>query len=203
MKTFRSAFITGVLIVFPVIVTIEIFRWIVHTIEHTVRATLPTALLPFDFPGLGLVTALVLIIVTGAAAQNYLGRWIIETLDTWVKRTPVVGGLYGGIKKFLQTLLGQAKDDRFQGVVLVPFPRTGVYSIGFRTGSPDPKLKLPAPESAEDRWVNIFIPCTPNPTSGFYILAKESELRPLTMSVQEAFRIVISLGLVSSEEKKP
>ena len=198
MKRFRSAFITGILIVFPLIVTIEIFRWIVHTIENTVRGTLPTGLLPFDFPGLGLVTALVLILGAGMAAQNYLGRWIIETLDGWVKRTPVVGGLYGGIKKFLQTLLGQTKDDRFQGVVLVPFPREGVYSIGFRTGSPDPHLKLPANEG----WVNIFVPCTPNPTSGFYILAKESELRPLSMSVQEAFRIVISLGLVSSDEKK-
>ncbi len=198
MKRFRSAFITGILIVFPVIVTIEIFRWIVHTIEQAVRGTLLTTLLPFDFPGLGVVTALVLIFVTGAAAQNYLGRWIIETLDSWIRRISVVGGIYGGIKKFLQTLVGQTTDARFQGVVLVPFPGAGTYSIGFRTGAPDPKLKLPANEG----WVNIFVPCTPNPTSGFYILARESELRPLALSVQDAFRIVLSLGLVTSDEKK-
>jgi len=199
VKRLRSAFITGILIVFPVIVTIDIFRWIVRVVENTVRGTLPTALLPFDFPGLGVVTALVLILGAGIAAQNYLGKWLVDTLDSGIRRISVVGGLYGGIKKFLQTLLGQAKDDRFQGVVLVPFPRDGIYSIGFRTGEPDPKLKL----SREEGWVNIFVPCTPNPTSGFYILAREKELVPLSLSVQEAFRIVISLGLVSSDEKRP
>ena len=197
MKVLRTYFITGLLIVFPVLATIDIFRWVIRVVENSERGILPTALLPFDFPGLGFLIALSLILLAGMAAQNYLGRWLVDVLDHAIKKISVVGGIYGGIKKFLQTILGQKKDDRFQGVVLVPFPREGVYSIGFRTGAPDPKLHL----NKEEGWVNIFVPCTPNPTSGFYLLVKEKDLRPLSLSVQEAFKIVISLGLVSSEDQ--
>ncbi len=198
MKRIRTAFITGLLIVVPVIATLDIFRWLVRIVENTIRGLLPSAL-PVDFPGLGVLIALALILGTGVAAQNYFGQWLVDALDSGIKKISVVGGIYGGIKKFLQTILGRAKDDRFQGVALVPFPRAGVYSIGFRTGSPDPKLKL----LPEDGWVNIFVPCTPNPTSGFYLLVKEKDLVPLTISVQEAFRIVLSLGLVTSELNQP
>ena len=194
MKQIRNAFITGLLIVVPLIATLDIFRWLVHIVENTIRGLLPSAL-PIDFPGLGVVLATLLILITGIAAQNYFGQWLIDVLDAGIKKISVVGGIYGGLKKFLQTILGRAKDDRFQGVALVPFPHGGVYSIGFRTGSPDPKLNL----SSKDGWVNIFVPCTPNPTSGFYLLVKEADLIPLTISVQEAFRIVLSLGLVTSE----
>ncbi len=197
MKALRTYFITGLLIVFPVLATIDIFRWVIRVVENSVRGILPTALLPFDFPGLGFLIALGVILIAGMAAQNFLGRWLVDVLDQGIKKISLVGGIYGGIKKFLQTIVGQKKDERFKGVVLVPFPREGIYSIGFRTGSPDPKLQL----KAEDGWVNIFVPCTPNPTSGFYLLCKEKELVPLAINVQEAFRIVISLGLVTSEEK--
>lgn len=195
MKRFKNALAAGLLVLVPVLATVGVVRWLVETLDRIVRSLFPATPLPFDFPGLGLVSFFALVVLVGIVAQNYLGRAVFGALDLALKRVAFAGSIYGAARKLLETVLGP-KSDRFSGVVLVPFPRDGMWSIGFRTGEPDKKLAGALPT----RLVNVFVPCTPNPTSGFYLLVEETKLVPLDMSVQEAFRAVLSMGLVTSDE---
>lgn len=193
MKQFQRAFVTGILVLVPLLATIDILLWLVGSIDRSVSRFLPE--LPFNFKGFGVLIAFVMITIVGFLTQNMIGGWLVTAMDSSLRRIRVVGGLYSGIKKFLETIISP-RSDQFTGVVLVQFPRQGAYSIGFRTGKPDPKLAV------GKELTSVFVPCTPNPTSGFYLLIPESELLPLHISVQEAFKIVISMGLVTSEEAK-
>jgi uncharacterized membrane protein len=195
MKKMRAAFITGCMVLIPLLATVQLILWFIQTIDANIRNVFPTGLLPFDFRGLGIVLALVLIVITGLMTQNYIGRWFIAILDQGIRKLSIVGGIYSSIQKFLETVFHTGAD-QFHGTVLVQFPRNGIYSIGFRTGKPDSKLL----KMEEKRMANIFVPCTPNPTSGFYLLVPEAELISLDLSVQEAFRIIISMGMVTSDE---
>jgi uncharacterized membrane protein len=194
MKKFRTAFITGLLILVPFMATIDILRWFVRAVDTAARSYIPNFILKVDFPGFGVLLALVLIFIIGVLTQNFVGQWLVHLVDVGMRRLPVIGGLYSGIKKFLETILNP-KSDKFNGVVLIQFPREGTYSIGFRTGKPDAKLA-----GHGKNLVNVFVPCTPNPTSGFYLLVDEAQLVPLQLTVQEAFRVVVSMGIVTSEE---
>jgi uncharacterized membrane protein len=194
LKTFRTAFITGLLILVPLMATVDILRWFMSAVDTAVRQYIPNYILQVDFPGFGLLLALVLIFIIGLLTQNFVGQWLVQLLDMGMRKLPVVGGLYSGLKKFLETILNPSSG-KFNGVVLIQFPRAGIHSIGFRTGKPDPKLA-----SYGKNLVNVFVPCTPNPTSGFYLLVAEEELIPLQLSVQEAFRLVVSMGIVTSDE---
>ena len=194
MKTVRKTLLTGVLVLLPLILTLKVAIWFVRNIESTTRQFLPTFLLPFDFPGLGFLLALGVIFIAGLLAQNFMGSWLVGGFDRVFMRIPLGGSLYASIKKFLETVFTPRGTKQFSGVVLVPFPRSGIYSIGFRTGVPDSKIatKLSSPVA------NIFVPCTPNPTSGFYLLVPEAELIALDIPVQEALKIVLSMGIVTS-----
>ncbi len=192
MKQIRRAFVTGILILVPLVATMDILLWLIGSIDNSVSRFLPE--LPFTFQGFGVLIAIAVILLVGALTQNMMGNWVVNFIDSWLRKIHVVGGLYSGIKKFLETIISP-RGDQFHGVVLVQFPRAGVYSVGFRTGRPDPKLKL-----TDRDLTSVFVPCTPNPTSGFYLLVPETELKTLDISVQEAFKIVISMGLVTSEE---
>ncbi len=195
MKRIRTALVTGLLVLGPLVVTVDIFMWLVNSVDHMARKYIPTAALPFDFQGLGLLLALIIVILTGLLTQNYIGKWMIGVLDSLMKHIPLGGGVYSAIKKFLETIFGSNQAHQFKEAVLVQFPRAGTYSIGFRTGLPDHHVAKLLPK----KMVNVFVPCTPNPTSGFYIMLPEEELLPLDISVQEAFKIVISMGIVTSE----
>ncbi len=197
MKEFRNAFITGSLVLVPVVATLNLIFWLVGSLEQGVRNFLPTTLFPVDFPGLGLILSLGIILIVGFAAKNHLGMALFAATDSVLKRTPLAGGIYSTIRKFLETIFNPGSD-KFQGVVLVPFPSSSLLSIGFRTGKPDRRI---APAGQSDL-INVFVPCTPNPTSGFYLLVKESDTTPLDISVQDAFKIVISMGIVTLDENE-
>lgn len=199
MKRLRNAFVTGVLILVPAFATLDILMWLIRTVDRMVIRFFPDSLLPYRFHGLGVLMALGIILVVGGLTQNYVGTGIVNLFDTMIRRLGFIGGIYGSIKKFLETILNPSSD-KFKGVVLVEFPRNGVYSIGFRTGQPAAKI----PHREAKHLVNVFVPCTPNPTSGFYILVPEETLIPLDMTVQEAFKNVISMGIITedSEGKK-
>lgn len=197
MKELRNAFITGVLVLVPIIATLNLIFWLINTLEGNVRSYLPTQHLPFDFPGLGLLLALSIIVFIGIVAKNHLANAIFVFFDAILKRTPLAGGIYGTIKKFLETMLNP-QSDKFHDAVLVKFPSTGLISIGFRTGKPDKRISA----HLEPGYVNVFVPCAPNPTSGFYLLVKESDLIPLDIPVQSAFKIAISMGIVTLDENE-
>jgi uncharacterized membrane protein len=195
MKSLRAAFLTGFLVLVPLLATVQLLFWFIRTVDSNIRGFFPSGILP-DFGGLGLILALSLIFLTGVLAQNYIGRFVVGLFDSSIRRVSIIGGIYGSIKKFLETILNP-HDDQFQGTVLVEFPNPGIYSVGFRTGHPDPKIT----RASSKNLVNVFIPLTPNPTSGFYLLVPEEKLIALDLSVQEAFKIVVSLGIVTSEEE--
>jgi len=195
MKKLRDAFLTGFLVLVPLLATIQLVVWFVQTLDENIRSVFPAHILPFDFKGLGVVFVITLILMTGLFAQNFVGELLVKIFDKSIRKVTIVGGIYSSIKKFLETIFHQGTD-QFHGTVLVQFPRQGIYSVGFRTGKPDPKLVKNNPK----KLANIFVPCTPNPTSGFYLLVPEEELTPLDLSVQEAFKIIISMGIVSSED---
>jgi len=152
-----------------------------------------------DYPGAGLAGVFLLILIAGVLTQNIIGQGMVNLLDSGVKKLPLVGGIYSTIKKFLATIVNPGSD-KFSGVVLIQFPRTGVYSIGFRTGKPDSRVVPKTLDNEHAHFVNVFVPCTPNPTSGFYLWVKEEDLTPLDMTVQEAFKTVVSMGIVTTEE---
>lgn len=195
MKRIRAAFMTGCLVLIPVFGTAQLILWLIRSVDSSLRNIFPTSYLPLDFAGLGIVLALTLIIFTGFLTQNYIGQVIVGVVDHGIRKVTFVGGIYSSIRKFLETILTPG-GDKFHGVVLVSFPREGIYSVGFRTGKPDHRLI----QDKSKQLVNIFVPCTPNPTSGFYLLVPESELVSLNMSVQEAFKIIISMGMVTQDE---
>lgn len=194
MKKLRDALVTGLLVLVPLVATIQILFWFFNSIDNNLRGLFPSFLWKIDFRGLGILLGLSLLLIVGTLTQIYAGKWLLNILDKGISTIPLVGNIYSGIKKFLETVFNP-NTEQFHGTVLVQFPREGIYSIGFRTGKPDSHLqaKLAKPMT------NVFVPCTPNPTSGFYLLVAEAELIPLELSVQEAFKIVISMGIVNTE----
>lgn len=198
LKNIQTSLLTGVLILVPFIATIKILKWLILTVNNLATEHLPESMVQ-KYPLIGIVFVLAAIVILGALAQNFIGQYLVNLLDHGVRKLPFVGGIYGTIKKFLENFV-QPGGDKFHGVVLIQFPRNGVYSIGFRTGKPDSHL-IPKSFLTEGKKItNVFIPCTPNPTSGFYLLVDESELVPLDISVQEAFKIVVSMGIVTTDE---
>lgn len=194
MKKLRRLFITGFLVLIPVLATADIFLWVIRRADSSARYYIPEGLIPFDFSGLGVVVAVTIIFIVGALTQNYIGTWIVKRLDQIVTKFPLVGGIYKAIKQFLETILNP-QNDQFKQAVIAEFPKPGVYSIGFLTGEPDSRLA----HGQKEKMVNVFFPMTPNPTSGFYVLFPESELIELKMPVQEAFKTLISMGIVTTE----
>ncbi len=190
--------ITGVLVLAPLMATINILRWLIVNLDATVSQYLP-AKITQDYPGIGLAAVFLLILITGIVTQNIIGQGLVNLLDSGVKKLPLVGSIYTTIKKFLATIVNPGSD-KFSGVVLIQFPRGGVYSIGFRTGKPDSRIIPKALDDEHARFVNVFVPCTPNPTSGFYLWVKEEDLIALDLSVPEAFKIVVSMGIITGEE---
>lgn len=198
MKSLRTAILTGVLVLAPLMATINILRWLIVNLDAMVSQYLP-AKVTHDYPGAGLAGVFLLILLVGVLTQNIIGQGMVNLLDSGVKKLPLVGGIYTTIKKFLATIVNPGSD-KFSGVVLIQFPRTGVYSIGFRTGKPDSRVVPKTLDNEHAHFVNVFVPCTPNPTSGFYLWVKEEDLTPLDMTVQEAFKTVVSMGIVTQDE---
>jgi uncharacterized membrane protein len=198
MKKLRTAMLTGLLVLAPLMATINILRWLIVNLDAMVSQYLPSKITQ-SYPGVGLAIVFLLILLAGVLTQNIIGQGLVSLLDSGVKKLPLVGSIYTTIKKFLATIVNPGSD-KFSGVVLVQFPRTGVYSIGFRTGKPDARIIPKVLDDEHAHFVNVFVPCTPNPTSGFYLWVKEEDLTPLDISVQEAFKTVVSMGIVSGEE---
>lgn len=196
MRKLRNAFVTGFLVLVPVLATVDILRWFIRFLEAGTRTYLPTNLLPFDFWGLGLLISLMIILVTGILAQNYFGTWLIRKIDRLMRKFPLIGGIYSAIKKFLETIFNPAST-QFKQAVLIEFPREGVFSIGFLTGPVDSAIQ----DKRKESLVNVFIPLVPNPISGYYLVVPKDEVIPLDISVQDAFKICISMGIVGAEHE--
>jgi uncharacterized membrane protein len=187
----KKHLLTGLLIWIPLVITL----WVLHLIVSTMDLSL--SVLPGEwvrsiyFPGLGLILTLVVVWATGVFASNLLGREIIHFWEAVLRRIPVVNSIYGGVKQVSDTLLkpgGQA----FRKALLVQYPRAGSWTVAFQTGAPTGEIK----SRLEGEFVSVYVPTTPNPTSGFLLMMPRSEVIELSISVEEALKYVVSMGVV-------
>ncbi len=183
----RNAFVTGLLIFIPLAITIFIVYWAVTTVEDVLKPLFSKS--PYYFPGFSIIILLVTILALGAIGTHAIGQKIILKLENILRKIPLIRTVYTGVREAMRALL-TSDIERLKGVVLVEYPRRGVYAIGFTSGSRIDK----AERVTEKRLVNVFIPTSPNPTSGLVVLIPEDELIYSDISVEEAMKIIISGG---------
>jgi len=199
---FRTWLVTGLLIWIPPAVTFLVVRFLVNLVDGILTVAperwQPDALLGFHVPGLGVLLALVILLVTGMLFANLLGRQLVTAWERLLGRIPFVGPLYRGSKQVAETVL--APDGKaFRKVVLIRWPHHDSRAIAFVTGTALGEVQ----EKTHERLVAVFLPTTPNPTSGFILLVPEADIVPLDMTVEDAFRLVVSLGVVVPEWPPP
>jgi uncharacterized membrane protein len=194
-RRLRNYLIAGLLIWIPIMVTL----WVVRLLSRVLDQSLlllppgwrPEALFGRYIPGVGIILSLLLLLVTGLVVRNLFGRQIVQGLEDLVRRIPVVGAVYGGAKTFSETVLTDTGRS-FKQVVMVEFPRKGMYSIGFITAE---ELEEVQAKTAQDVTC-VFVPTTPNPTTGFLTMIARDEVVHLDMTVDEAFKMLLTLGVV-------
>ena len=200
-KAIKRYLITGLLVWLPITITLWVVTYIVSTTDHLFNL-LPTQWQPesylgFNIPGLGFILAIVVLFITGVLGANVLGRKVIEGWDSLLGRIPVVKSIYSSVKKVSESLLSD-NSRSFKTPVLVPFPQPDIWTIAFVSGDVPQALREALPEDNE--YIAVYVPTTPNPTGGYYIFVRKKDIRPLTMSVDEALKYVISLGMVMPDD---
>ncbi len=201
----KNDLIAGLLVVIPLATTIWLSS-IVSKFVLTLVTSVPKQLNPFitlnpllqDLINLtlGLTVPLLAILLIGLMARNFVGRWLLEFGEGTLSKIPLAGSVYKTLKQLLETFL-RDNSKRFRRVVLVEYPREGLFSVGFVTGVVGPSLQ---PE-LEQTLLSVFIPTAPNPTTGWYTLVPENSVKDLDISVEDAFRTIISAGIVNPDEK--
>ncbi len=199
----RNYFLAGILVTAPIGITVYLVWTFVSIVDGWVTPLIPPrynpgTYLPFGVPGFGLICAIVGLILVGALTANVVGRLLLLTGDRIMARMPVVRGIYSAVKQLTQTVFGQ-KSAAFREVVLLEYPRRGIWGIGFITGITQGEIQT----LTEDEVVNVFLPTTPNPTSGFLLFVPRRELVVLEMTVEEGIKLVISGGIVSPPDRRP
>lgn len=193
-RRLRRYVIAGLLVWLPIIVTIFILRFLVGVVDGVLPKLQLQELVGFSIPGLELILAIAVLLLTGVAVTNLVGREIVRWWEALLKRIPVVRSIYSGAKTFTETVFTD-KGQAFKRVLLVQYPRQGIWSIGLQSG----ETISEASERTGRELLAVFMPTTPNPTSGFIILVPRDEVIPLDMSVDQAMRFVFTLGVVTPE----
>lgn len=197
-QRFRAWFFTGLLVTAPVLLTLYITWAAINLIDSQVSKLLPgfEKSILGNVPGVGLIIGAFLITMIGALAAGFLGRYIIRLGEALLNRMPVVRSIYGATKQILETVIS-TQSDAFREVVLVEYPRKGLWVIGFVTGN----TKGEVAGRIQISMVNVFVPTTPNPTSGFLLFCPRQDVIFLKMSVEEAVKMVVSGGIVTPPDR--
>jgi len=185
----RNVFLIGVLTAIPLEVTYIVFRWLFEALDGIFQPAIKS-LIGRTLPGAGLVALVILVYLLGLVAANVIGRRLVRWLDAIMSRVPVIQYVYKAIKQVVDALRG-LQQVPFKKVVIVEFPKTGMYSLGFVTGKPV--------DFRGQKKVPLFIPHTPNPMTGFLVLLAEEDILDTDMTIEEAMRMVLSGGLLSPE----
>ena len=197
----RIYFLTGIVVTAPIALTIYLTWEFVHWVDSQAIPLLPAKYNPenylsFSIPGLGLVIMAVILTFIGFLTANIFGRTLLRTGERLVNRMPVVRTIYGALKQVLETVLSQSSQS-FRQAVLVEYPRRGIWTMAFVTGETEGEVA----RRLDDEMVNIYVPTTPNPTSGFLLMVPRRDLIYLDMPVDDAAKYVISIGVIAPEAK--
>ena len=198
----KKYFITGLLIWIPLAITFMVLAWIVGTLD-AILLWLPTEHQPsryigFNIPGVGVVASLLIIFFTGLIAANVLGQKLVRLWEALLARIPVVKSIYYSVKQVSDTLFSSS-GQAFRKALLVQYPREGAWTIAFLTGQPGGD----AANHLHGDYVSVYVPTTPNPTSGFFLMMPREDVIELDMSVDEALKYIISMGVVAPPLRKP
>ncbi len=197
----KKYFITGLLVLVPLIITAWVISSIVGAMDQSLlllpASWRPKAQLGLDIPGVGALLTLIIIFVTGVVATNFFGQQLVLLWEALVARVPVVKSIYASVKQVSDTLFSDS-GNAFRQAVLVQFPRKNVWTIAFVTGTPGGDV---ANHLIGD-YVSVYVPTTPNPTGGYFLMMKREDLMPLDMSVDAALKYIISMGVVSPPAKQ-
>ena len=195
-KKLKQIFLTGLAVTVPIGLTLYILFFLIDIMDSLLKIIPlryhPDTLLGIHIPGLGAIVTVILIFICGLITASYVGNKIVQSGEYLLYRIPFVRNIYQAIKRFSDTMVMDRRSS-FKRVVLVEFPRKGLYTIGFVTGKPNWEIK----RETEENLISVFLPTTPNPTSGYLIIVPEDELVEVGMSVEEALTYIISVGIVT------
>jgi len=196
----RNRFFAGVIVAIPIVTTVLAVSWVVQKVDSNVFRYIPPKLNPetylgYAIPGLGLIVSIVALFLLGIIASNFIGKSLIRWGENLFDRVPVVSPIYNSLKQIVQTVAAQ-KDRAFRDVCLIEYPRKGLWAIGFVTAD----LGGPPKDELGEGMVCVFVPTTPNPTSGFLLFVKSKDIKILDMTPEEGAKMIISGGMVSSSQ---
>lgn len=192
----RRWLISGLLVLAPLAITLWVLDLVIGTMDKTLLL-LPAEWQPdhwmgFHLPGLGVVVTLIVVLLVGATASNYVGARLVRWWDSLLNRIPVVRSIYSGVKQVSDTLFS-SQGNAFREVVLIQYPHAGLRTIALVTGKPGGEV---ARHLNDEEYLSVYVPTTPNPTSGFFLMVPRADAIPLDMSVDEALKSIISMGVV-------
>ena len=200
MAALRRYLVAGLLVWVPVGVTLLIVGFLVDLMDQTLRllpaSIQPENLLGFRIPGLGLVLTGIVVLATGVIVTNLFGMQLIKIGEQILQRIPLVRSIYAAVKQVTESMFSSGKS--FRKVVLVEYPRKGMWSLAFQTGNGAEEVR----DKTGHEITNVFIPTTPNPTSGFFLMVPRSEVIELDMSIDDGLKMLLSVGVVVPEQKK-
>ena len=194
----RRWLLAGLLVWLPLVATLLVLRLVVELLDQTLillpAAWRPEALFGFDIPGLGIVLSLIIVLGTGATVANIIGRRVVEVSEAALERIPLVRSVYGGVKKLTGAVMS-GDSQTFRKVLLVEYPRKDCWTLAFQTADPAHAVS----ERAGDV-VTVYVPTTPNPTSGFVVFLPRSDVQELDMTIEDALQMIMTLGVVTPEK---
>ena len=198
----RGYFLTGIIVTAPVGLTFYVSFLFIGFIDAKVRNVIPVQyhydnILPFEIPGLGLLFVFIMLTFIGFLTAGLIGRYIIKLGERIIARLPIIRSVYGALKQIFESVL-KTSSKSFREVVLIEYPRKGIWAIGFITGDTKGEVQY----SLKEEIVNVFLPTTPNPTSGFLLFVPRKDLKVLNMNVEEGIKMVISGGIVTPKFKQ-
>lgn len=195
MKSVRKWLLAGLLVIVPLGITVWVLEWIISSLDQTLLILPPTwrpvSLLGVNIPGFGVILAFAILLLVGAVASNFFGKKLMSWWDSLLNRIPVVRSIYSSVKQVSDTLFSDS-GNAFRKAVLIQWPRVDVWTIAFVTGSPGGDVT----NHLQGDYVSVYVPTTPNPTGGYFVMLKKSDCIELKMSVDEALKYVVSMGVV-------
>ena len=202
----RKYLATGILVWVPVIITVSVIAWGMGILQG-IFASVVDAVVAFipapwsnevskvkDIPGLGVILVVLVLFGTGMMAANFLGQWLLRVMDSLLSNIPIIKTVYRSVKQVSDTLFSSS-GQAFRKALLVQYPRAGVWTVAFQTGTPSGQIAQNIPHDC----VSVYVPTTPNPTSGFFLIMARTDVVELNMSVDEALKYIISMGVVDLE----